>query len=153
MKKQIYYGMTALLATIAVSMAATPDKDAMMVKEKAAWQAFKDKNADEFKKLADKDIRCVYTEGIKKLQDELGDMKTADVKSFTISDFDTFTDEPDVVVTTYTVKVEGSLNGRDISGNYNAGSVWKAEKGRWMVIFHTNTKAETAATSAANPSP
>jgi hypothetical protein len=153
MKKQITCVITALLAVTAISMAATPDKDAMMAKEKAAWQAFKDKNADEFKKLLDKDIRCVYAEGIKKLQNELDDMKTSDVKSFTISDFDMFTDEPDVVVTTYTVKVEGSLNGQDISGNYNAGSVWKAEKGKWMVIFHTNMKAETAATSAASPSP
>jgi len=147
------YAMAAFFATIAVSIAATPDKDAMMAKEKAAWQAFKDKNADEFKKLLDKDIRCVYAEGIKKLQDELDDMKTSDVKSFTISDFDMFTDEPDVVVTTYTVKVEGTINGQDISANYNAGSVWKAEKGKWMVIFHTNTKAETAATSAASASP
>src|SRR6516225_4497922 len=102
MKKQIAYVITTLLAAAAIS-AATPDKDAMIAKEKAAWQAFKDKNADEFKKLLDKDIRCVYTEGIKKLQDELADMKTADVKSFTISDFDMFTDEPNVVVTTYTV--------------------------------------------------
>jgi hypothetical protein len=153
MKKYMTYAMVAFFATIAVSMAATPDKDAMMAKEKAAWQAFKDKNADEFKRLLDKDIRCVYAEGIKKLQDELDDMKTSDVKSFTISDFDIFTDEPDVVVTTYTVKVEGTINGQDISGNYNAGSVWKAEKGKWMVIFHTNTKAETAATPAASPSP
>jgi hypothetical protein len=153
MKKQITYVITGLLAATAISAAATPDKDAMMAKENAAWQAFKDKNADEFKKLLDKDIRCVYTEGIKKLQNELDDMKTADVKSFTISDFDMFTDEPDVVVTTYTVKVEGTLNGQDISGNYNAGSVWKAEKGKWMVIFHTNTKAGAAAMSTASPSP
>ena len=152
MKKRITYVITALLAATTISAAATPDKDAMMAKEKSAWQAFKDKNADEFKKLLDKDIRCVYAEGIKKLQDELDDMKTSDVKSFTISDFDMFTDEPDVVITTYTVKVEGTVNGQDISGNYNAGSVWKTEKGKWMVIFHTNTKAQTP-TSAASPSP
>ena len=147
--------MTALLAVTAISAAATPDKDTMMAKEKAAWQAFKDKNADEFQKLLDKDIRCVYAEGIKKLQNELDDLKTSDLKSFTISDFDMFTDEPDVVVTTYTVKVEGTINGQDVTGNYNAGSVWKAEKGKWMVIFHTNMKAETAAAAApaASPSP
>ena len=44
MKKQITYLMTALLATIAVSNAAPPDKATMEGKEKAAWQAFKDKN-------------------------------------------------------------------------------------------------------------
>ena len=54
MQKYITYAMTALFATIAVSIAA-PDKAAIEAKEKAAWQAFKDKKADDFKKVVDKD--------------------------------------------------------------------------------------------------
>ena len=63
MKKLLSYTMIALLATIAVSIAA-PDKDEMMAKEKAAWQAFKDKNADDFKKVVDGDMIGVYADGI-----------------------------------------------------------------------------------------
>ena len=144
MKKYITYAMTVLFATIAVSIAA-PDKDAMMAKEKAAWQAFKDKKADDFKKVVDKDFRGVYAEGISTLQTELDDMKKWDMKSFTISDFTAFSDEPDVMVTTYTVKIEGTYDGKDHSGTFNCGSVWKTEKGVWMAIFHTNAKQETAA--------
>jgi hypothetical protein len=144
MKKYIIYVMTALFATIAVSIAA-PDKAAMEAKEKAAWQAFKDKKADDFEKVVDKDIRAVYSDGISNMKKELSDMKKWDMKSFTISDFDSFTDEPDVIVTTYTVKIEGTYEGKDMSGTYNAGSVWKQEKGAWMAIFHTNIKQETAA--------
>ena len=55
MKKLISYTMIALLATVAVSIAA-PDKDEIMAKEKAAWQAFKDKDADAFKKLISSDL-------------------------------------------------------------------------------------------------
>ena len=102
MKKYISYVVTALFATIAVSIAA-PDKAAIEAKEKAAWQAFKDKKADDFKKVVDKDIRAVYADGISNLQKELSDMQKWDIKSFTISDFDSFTDEPDVIVTPYTV--------------------------------------------------
>ena len=145
MKKYITYAMTALFATIAVSIAA-PDKEAIMAKEKAAWEAFKDKKADDFKKLVDKDIRAVYAEGISNMQKELDDMKKWDMKSFTFSDFDSFTDEPDVIVTTYTVKVEGTYDGKDNSGTYNAGSVWKKEGKNWLAIFHTNMK-QAAATS------
>ena len=145
MKKYITCAMAALFATIAVSIAA-PDKAAMEAKEKAAWQAFKDKKADDFKKLVDKDLRAVYAEGISDMQKELDDMKKWDMKSFTISDFDSFSDEPDVIVTTYTVKVEGTYDGKDNSGTHNAGSVWKKEKGTWMAIFHTNMK-QAAATS------
>ena len=136
--------MTAFFATIAVSIAA-PDRAAIEAKEKAAWQAFKDKKADDFKKVVDKDIRAVYAEGISNMKKELEDMQKWDMKSFTISDFDSFTDEPDVIVTTYTVKVEGTYDGKDMSGTYNAGSVWKKEKDAWMAIFHTNIKGEKPA--------
>jgi len=109
-------------------------------KEKAAWQAFKDKNEADFKKVVDKDFRGVYDEGISNMQKELDDMKKWDMKSFEISDYDMFSDEKDVVVTTYKVKIEGTYEGKDMSGIYNAGTVWKQENGKWMAIFHTNVK-------------
>ena len=80
MKKQIIYLMTALFATIALSNAAPPDKAAMEGKEKAAWQAFKDKNEADFKKVVDKDFRGVYDDGISNLQKELEGMKKWDMK-------------------------------------------------------------------------
>ena len=144
MKKYITYTVVAFFAAAVVAIAA-PDKEAMMTKEKAAWQAFKDKNAADFKKVVDKDFRGVYAEGISDMEKELSDMKKWDMKSFTISDYTAFSDEKDVMVTTYTVKVEGTFEGKDASGTYNAGSVWKMEKGTWMAIFHTNVKQEAAA--------
>jgi hypothetical protein len=147
MKKLITYTIAAFFAMIAVAIAA-PDKAAMEAKEKAAWQAFKDKNADEFKKVVDKDIRCVYAESISNMQGELEAMQKWDMKSFAISDYDMFSDEKDVIVTTYKVKVEGTVDGKDASGTYNAGSVWKLENGKWLAIFHTNIKAEEATPDA-----
>ena len=44
MKKYIAYALTAFFATIAISIAA-PNKEAIMAKENAAWQAFKDQIA------------------------------------------------------------------------------------------------------------
>jgi hypothetical protein len=144
MKKYMTYAVTAFFATIAISLAA-PDKDAIMAKETAAWQAFKDKKADDFKKVVDKDFRGVYAEGVSDMQKELDDMKKWDMKSFTISDYKAFSDEPDVMVTTYIVKIEGTYDGKDSSGTYNAGSVWKKEGKNWLAIFHTNAKQEAAA--------
>src|SRR5882724_218413 len=143
MKKCMAYAVIALVASIGVSIAA-PDKAAIEAKEKEAWQTFKDKNAEGFKKVVDKDIRAVYAEGISDMEKELSDMKKWDMKSFTISDFTAFSDEKDVIVTTYVVKIEGTFDGKDASGTYNAGSVWKQEKGAWLAIFHTNVKQEMA---------
>ena len=140
MKNYITQTMLVFFAAIAVSIAGTPDKAAMEAKEKAAWQAFKDKNEAEFKKLVDKDIRCVYDTGVSNMAKELDAMKKWDIKSFAISDYDIFSDEKDVIVSTYTVKVEGTFDGKDMSGTYNAGSVWKKEGSNWLAIFHTNIK-------------
>src|ERR1700730_18262117 len=144
MKKYITYAMTALFVTIAVSIAA-PDKEAIMAKEKEAWQTFKDKNAEGFQKVVDKDFFGVYAEGVSNMAKQLSDMKKWDMKSFTISDYTAFSDEKDIIVITYVVKIEGTFDGKDASGTYNAGSVWKMENGAWMAIFLTNVKQEAAA--------
>ena len=147
MKKYMTYAMSTLFATIAVSIAA-PDKDEIMAKEKAAWQAFKDKNADDFKKVVDHDMVGVYADGIANMAKEMEDMKKWDMKSFAISDYTAISDEPDVMVTSYKVKIEGTFDGKDASGTYNAGSVWKIENGKWLAIFHTNVLQAGSASEA-----
>lgn len=144
MKKYISYSLIAFIVT-AVAAFAAPDKAAIEAKEKTAWQTFKDKDAAGFQKVVDKDFRGVYAEGMADMAKELSDMKKWDMKSFAISDYTAFSDEKDVIVTTYTVKIEGTFDGKDASGTYNAGSVWKMENGAWLAIFHTNVKAEAAA--------
>ena len=86
MKKLMSCTMIALLATVAISIAG-PDKDAMMAKETAAWQAFKDKKADDFKKVVDSDMIGVYAEGIADMAKEMSDMQKWDMKSVAISDY------------------------------------------------------------------
>jgi hypothetical protein len=145
MKKSLSYAVAVLIASIAVSFAGAVDKDAIMAKEKTAWQTFKDKDAAGFQKVVDKDFKGVYAEGASDMAKEMSDMKKWDMKSFAISDYTAFSDEKDVIVTTYVVKVEGTYDGKDASGTYNAGSVWKMEGKNWMAIFHTNVKQEAAA--------
>ncbi len=139
MRKLMSYTVAVLLATIAVSMAA-PSNDDMMAREKAAWQAFKDKDAAGFKKVVDHDMIGVYAEGISDMAKEMSDMKKWDMKSFRISDFKGHSDEKDVFVTSYTVTIEGAYDGKDASGTYYAGSVWKQENDAWLAIFHTNAQ-------------
>src|SRR3989440_11404944 len=144
MKKYITYSVAAFFAMTVVGFAGA-DKDAIEAKEKAAWQAFKDKKADDFKKVVHADFRGVYAEGISDMQKELDDMKKWDMKSFTISDYNIVSVGADTIMSTYKVVVEGTYDGKDASGTFNAGSVWKKEKGGWQAIFHTNAKEEKAA--------
>jgi hypothetical protein len=144
MKRFITYSVAVFFAMTVIGLASA-DEDAIQAKEKAAWQAFKDKKGDDFKKVVDKDFRGVYAESISNMDTELADMKKWDMKSFAISDYKTFSDEKDVIVTTYVVKLEGTYDGKDASGTFNAGSVWKKEGSDWLAIFHTNVRQEAAA--------
>jgi len=150
MKKYITCVVTAFFAAIAVSIAA-PDTEAIKAKETAAWQAFKDKKADDFKKLVSPKVVAVYADAISDMQKELADMQKWDMKSFAISDYKVTSHGSDTVVTSYTVAVQGTVDGKDMSSTYNAASVWKMEKGAWMAIFHTNIKQEAAGAAAPTP--
>jgi hypothetical protein len=143
MTKLITHTMVALLATVGISTAATND-DAMLEKEKAAWQAFKDKKPDDFKKVVSAKFVGVYAEGVSDMQKELADMQKWDMKSFAISDYKVASAGPDTCITTYKVAIEGTYDGKDQSGTYNAGSIWKKQKGEWQAIFHTNVKEAPA---------
>jgi hypothetical protein len=145
MKKYIGYMTMALLASVALSTAASTE-DTLMEKEKAAWQAFKDRKPDDFEKVVSAKLVGVYAEGTSDLQKELADMQKWDMKSFAISDYKVTSDGSDTVVTTYKVTIEGAYDGKDQSGTYNAASVWKKQnaKGEWQAIFHTNVKQAPA---------
>ncbi len=149
MKKLMTYTVTAFLATIAISFAAPNDKEAIISKEKAAWQAFKDKKADEFKKLLSTDLVTVYADGMHNLQQELDGMSKTDMKSFDLSDFNVVFPNKKTAIITYKAKIEATSEGKDISGIYNAGSVWHTANGQWVGIFHTDSKVTAPPTSPA----
>jgi len=139
MKKYITYTMIALLTTLAISTAAS-NEDMMQEKEKAAWQAFKDRKPDDFKKVVSAELMAVYADGMSDMQKELADMQKWNIKSFAISDYKVTSDGPDTCVTTYKVAIEGTYDGKDQTGTYNAASVWKKVGRQWQAIFHTNVK-------------
>ena len=144
MKKYLSYAIAIFFATSLVALA-SPDAAMIEAKENAAWQAFKEKKADDFKKVVDNDMVAVYAEGIADMATEMADMQKWDMKSFSISDYNILSDEKDVIVSTYKVTLQGTFDGKDASGTYYAGSVWKMEKGQWLAIFHTNAKEAAVA--------
>src|SRR4051812_5925406 len=124
MKRYLSLAATVLVASITVSIAG-PNDAALEAKDKAAWQAFKDKNAADFKKVVGANMMAVYDDGIADMQKELADMQKWDMKSFAISDYKVTMSGSDTAVATYVVKVQGTMGGQDASGTMNAASVWK----------------------------
>ncbi|PYI93386.1 MAG: hypothetical protein DME97_06530 [Verrucomicrobia bacterium] len=140
MKKLIALALVTLFATSAAVLAA--DKDALVMAEKNAWQNIKDKKWDDFKKIFSADFRGVYASGINKLDKEMTEVKTLDLKSYTLGEIDVVFIDKDAALLTYPVTFEGTEGGKDASGKMNAASIWKKEGNDWRCVFHTDMKAE-----------
>jgi hypothetical protein len=110
--------------------------------EKAAWEAYKNKQADAFKALMSKDYYGVYAEGMKNLDAELADMAKSDLRDYSFADVKVIFPHPKVAVVTYKATVQATHGGKDISGTYNSGSVWIKQGKKWVGAFHTEAKAQ-----------
>lgn len=108
--------------------------------EKSTWEAYKNKQADAFKALMSKDYSGVYAEGVKTLDGELAAMTKSDLRDYSFSDVRVVFPHPKMAVMTYKATVQASTDGKDISGTYNSGSVWVQQGGKWVGVFHTESK-------------
>jgi hypothetical protein len=110
--------------------------------EKSAWEAYKNKQADAFKKLLSKDYCGVYADGIKTLDTEVADMAKTDLRDYSFADMKVVFPSADVAVITYKVTQQATSAGQDVSGAYNSAGVWMKRGGKWFGVFHTETKAQ-----------
>ena len=155
MKKLINYTGILLFATAALAIAA-PEKEKIIAREKATWQAYKDKKADEFRKMVADDYRAVYTDGNYTVDKEMKSLHDMDLKSFSLSDFDIVATDPDTVMVVYKATIQATSGGKDVSGTYNTASVWQKHKDTWHVMLHTSVaeqKSSDAAAQATQPPP
>ena len=141
----------ALIAVAPVCLGqATPSKadrsatkDAAITdSEKAAWEAYKNNQADAFKKYLSTDYSGVYADGVKNLDKEVADMEKSELRDYSLTDMKVVFPSADVAVTTYKATLQGSSGGQDISGTYNVASVWAKKDGKWHVILHTDAKSQ-----------
>src|SRR5438445_10204771 len=110
--------------------------------EKSAWEAYKNKQTDAFKTLLSKDYCGVYADGVKTLDVEVADMAKTDLRDYSFADVKVTFPHPKVAVITYKAMQHATSAGQDVSGTYNSGSVWIKEGGKWVGVFHTETKTQ-----------
>jgi hypothetical protein len=141
MVNSFIFGAISLLAVVAPVFAAA-EKDGMMDKEKAVWQAVQDKKFDVFRKYFASDYRAAYAEGLFNLDQEMDTVRKADLKSFSLSDSTVVMPDKDTTLMTYKSTTEGTQDGKDMSGTWNCASVWHKSGAEWKVVFHTEVKAQ-----------
>jgi hypothetical protein len=151
MKKQFILFCMALIAVAPICFGqASPSKSdksatkdaAITDSEKSAWEAYKNKQADAFKKYLATDYCGVYAEGIKNADKEVAGMEQTELREYSFADMKVVFPSSDVAVTTYKATLQSSTGGQDTSGTYNVASVWIKKGGKWLVVFHTDAKSQ-----------
>ncbi len=118
------------------SLLASPEGDAIIAKEKATWEAWKNKDEAALRKLTSKDFREVTPSRIGGLDDSVASMKKTEIKSFEMNDAKVVFPDPDTGVLTYKVAMKGTQDGKDISGTYYSGAIWRKIGGEWLLVFY-----------------
>jgi Domain of unknown function (DUF4440) len=151
MRKQsiLYFVALMTIAPICFGQAKAAKSDKSASKEatitdleKSAWEAYKNKQTDAFKKLLSKDYCGVYAEGIKTLDAEVTDMAKTDLRDYSFADTKVVFPKGGIALITYKVTQHSTSGGQDVSGTYNASSVWVKEGGQWLGVLHTEAKAQ-----------
>ena len=88
------------------------------------------------------DYYATYAEEIKNLDREVADMAKADLRDYSFADMKVVFPSADVAVVTYRVTIQQTSQGKDMSGIFNSGSIWVKKGGKWLEVFHTETKAQ-----------
>jgi hypothetical protein len=118
-------------------------KEAAIAKlEKAVTDAFKNKQANLFKKYLDPDFSAVDAEGIKDADAEVEDMQNTDLRDYSFADLKVTLLSPKTAIAKYKVTTQSTSSGRDTSGTYYAATVWNRRSGKWLAVLHTFVKTQ-----------
>jgi ketosteroid isomerase-like protein len=151
MKKQFILFCIALVAAAPVGFAqpspSKSDKSAskestIIDLEKSVTEAYKNKQADAFKKYLATDYVGLNASGFTSPDIEVAQMQKDDLREFSFADTKVVFPSADVAVITYKTTVQSTSAGQDTSGTYNSATVWNKRGGKWHAVFHTFVKTQ-----------
>jgi hypothetical protein len=122
---------------------APPSEADLITKEKAAWDAFRRKDADALKKLMAPDYMEVLNTGTMSAEQSLAGMKDFEITDVTFADWKMMTVDKDAVILTYTANVKGTYQGKPIpEGPYHEASAYVSRNGEWLAIYYQETRSQ-----------
>ena len=124
--------------------AAGPSEADITAKEKAAWDAFRKKDADAFGKLVTPDYIEITDMGLADRATAINGMKDFDITDVTFSDWKLLPIDKDAVIITYNATVKAKYKGEDVPpGPYHEASAYVNRNGDWLAIYYQETLTKT----------
>jgi hypothetical protein len=151
MKTRFVFFWTTLIAATAMCFGQTsppePGKpatkeEAIINLEKSVTEAYKNKQADSFKKYLARNYVGVNADGITSVNTEITGIEKTDLLNYSFADMKVVFPKAGVAVITYKTTVQSTAAGQDTSGTYNVASVWAERWGKWALISHAFMKSQ-----------
>src|SRR2546423_9397783 len=128
----------------------------IIAKEKAAWDAFRKKDADAFGKITAPDYIEVLDTGEQDKATSIAGMKDFEIEDVTFADWKMLPVDKDAAIIYYSVTVKGTYKGKAVPpGPYREASAYVNRNGEWLAIYYQDTlsKPPMAQPSPAKQSP
>ena len=110
--------------------------------EKTVTEAFKNKQAETFKKYLAPEFVAIDAEGIESVDNQIANLAKYDVRENSFADMKVAFPSPKVAVITYKVTTQATRAELNTSGTYNVASVWMKRGGNWLLICHAFMKSQ-----------
>ena len=118
---------------------APPSEADMIAKEKAAWDAFKRKDADGFKKMLAPEYIEITGRGTMDVSAIVSGMNDVTLSDVTFADWKMTSIDKDLVLLTYTTTQKGTYKGEAFDGTNRHGAAWINRNGEWLAIYFQET--------------
>ena len=117
----------------------------VIAKEKAAWDAIKNKDFDTYGKMLADDSVEILPDAVHDKAATLAGVKEFEPTEVTFSDWKYLPIDKDAVVIVYQVDVKGKYQGKEFPPiSARASSAWVNRNGTWVAIYHQECEVSTA---------
>lgn len=122
--------------------AAMPSESEIIAKEKAMWDAMKQKDWDAFGNMMANDFVEVLDSGVQDKAAALAGVKDFDVSEVTYADWKMIPIDKDAAILAYTTTLKAKYKGETTPENpHRNTAVWVNRNGQWLAIFFQATMA------------
>jgi ketosteroid isomerase-like protein len=121
-----------------VAIAGSKQDDAAEIKalEIQTWEAWKKQDLATIKRLSTTDYLSSDGDSVTNLAEAEREVPLTILKHYQpLAELRTLQVTPDVFVVFYPIRVEGTEEGKDISGKTTVASVWVKREGQWLNVF------------------
>jgi hypothetical protein len=129
-------------AAPAFAQATGDDQAKFTTRETAVWASVKNKETNALRNTFSSDYVGTYDGGIMGRDDEISGIEKSTFTAVRLDDVKVRRLDPANVIVTGKATVDGSMDGKSMSGTYNTMTVWHRVGNTWKVAAHSQVKAQ-----------